>query len=588
MYPMYLTFSEDRREVEEAQFWFRDTLHFPVPLTPFECFGPEVNTVALSQNNSRTFVVPPSIGLEFRLLFGHVYVSFRPVKDPQEVGRRAQIFRKRAGHYYENWDQAYAGWIEKMEMLCREAEAIEFSNLPEIEDESVVVNRVGVGSSHNMFAAYNNLLVLHNRAWNLHAELLNLTYAAYLTFVHFCKEAFPGIKSQTVANMVSGMDAVLFRPDDELKKLARAALDLGLAEVFEQRCAPEEVIARLRDSETGKQWLEKMEAASHPWFEMNTAPHPGFFHDCKAWRDDLTVPFRAIAGYIVRLRKGESIDRPLAELRAERDRIAQEYAQALSTDADRANFQRMLGLARKVYPVSENHLFYVENWFQSVFYRKVESLGRVFAERGIFEKPEDIFFLHRFEINYALYDLFISWATLVPARGEKYWRREVARRREMYEKFKTWKYPLALGPTPEAITDHFAITLHGFSTEMIRGWAGPQAEGVSELSGTPGAPGVAEGPARVIYSPKDLGQIVTGEVLVCPATSPSWAPVFDQIAALVTDAGGLLGHGAIVAREYGLPAVVGTTIATTTIKTGDRVRVDGSEGKVTVLERIPR
>ena len=82
---------------------------------------------------------------------------------------------------------------------------------------------------------------------------------------------------------------------------------------------------------------------------------------------------------------------------------------------------------------------------------------------------------------------------------------------------------------------------------------------------------------------REIGQIRDGEVLVCPVTAPSWGPVFGRIAAAVSDIGGTMSHAAIVAREYGMPAVVGTGQATTRIRTGDRVRVDGDRGIVTIL-----
>ena len=75
-----------------------------------------------------------------------------------------------------------------------------------------------------------------------------------------------------------------------------------------------------------------------------------------------------------------------------------------------------------------------------------------------------------------------------------------------------------------------------------------------------------------------------GEILVCTITSPAWAPIFSKIAATVTDIGGIMSHAAIVSREYGLPAVVGTGTATSRIKTGQRVRVDGSSGTVQILD----
>jgi pyruvate,water dikinase len=82
----------------------------------------------------------------------------------------------------------------------------------------------------------------------------------------------------------------------------------------------------------------------------------------------------------------------------------------------------------------------------------------------------------------------------------------------------------------------------------------------------------------------EIGAIQQGEVLVCPVTAPSWAPVFPKITAAVSDIGGMMSHAAIIAREYGMPAVVGTGHATKRIKTGDRVRVDGDAGTVTILD----
>jgi pyruvate,water dikinase len=98
------------------------------------------------------------------------------------------------------------------------------------------------------------------------------------------------------------------------------------------------------------------------------------------------------------------------------------------------------------------------------------------------------------------------------------------------------------------------------------------------------SPGLVEGPARVIFSPEQIGEIQQGEILVAPLTAPSWAPIFGKIQATVTDTGGMMSHAAIVCREYGLPAVTGTGFATTNIKTGQRIRVDGNNGVVTVID----
>ena len=108
-----------------------------------------------------------------------------------------------------------------------------------------------------------------------------------------------------------------------------------------------------------------------------------------------------------------------------------------------------------------------------------------------------------------------------------------------------------------------------------------------ELRGVPASPGTVEGRARVVLSPAQIPEVGTGEILVCPATAPAWAPVFAHVGAVVSDVGGTMSHAAILCREYGIPAVLGTGHATRRVATGDLVRVDGAAGTVTILDRAP-
>jgi pyruvate,water dikinase len=100
------------------------------------------------------------------------------------------------------------------------------------------------------------------------------------------------------------------------------------------------------------------------------------------------------------------------------------------------------------------------------------------------------------------------------------------------------------------------------------------------IQGVAASPGQVTGTARVLTGPDDFGQMQPGDVLVAPLTTPAWTPLFAMASAVVTDIGGPLSHGSIVAREYGIPAVLGTGIATRRIQTGQTVTVDGSEGTV--------
>ncbi len=104
------------------------------------------------------------------------------------------------------------------------------------------------------------------------------------------------------------------------------------------------------------------------------------------------------------------------------------------------------------------------------------------------------------------------------------------------------------------------------------------------MTGAPASPGTVEGIARVVITAEELTSVRDGDILVCPITSPAWAPIFSNIQAVVTDIGGVMSHAAIVCREFGLPAVVGTGRATAEIATGQRIRVDGSTGVVTILD----
>ncbi|GHH78938.1 PEP-utilizing enzyme [Promicromonospora soli] len=103
---------------------------------------------------------------------------------------------------------------------------------------------------------------------------------------------------------------------------------------------------------------------------------------------------------------------------------------------------------------------------------------------------------------------------------------------------------------------------------------------VADLAGTPGSLGRASGPARVVHGPDDFARVLPGDVLVCRFTEPAWTALFGVVAAVVTETGGVLSHAAIVAREYGIPAVLAVSGAMTTLRDGETVTVDGGAGRV--------
>ena len=102
------------------------------------------------------------------------------------------------------------------------------------------------------------------------------------------------------------------------------------------------------------------------------------------------------------------------------------------------------------------------------------------------------------------------------------------------------------------------------------------------LSGQPASPGIATGPVRIVSDPEDFPQVESGDVLVARTTTPAWTPLFDRVCAIVTDSGTAAAHASLIAREYGIPAVVATGNATRILSNGQRVTVDGRQGTVRV------
>lgn len=581
-YPYYHVFSEERRAFEEGKFWFTDKIHHAEPMYPFDAIMCEVHWIGLSQYNTRIFMVPAALGMDQRILNGYLYMSPNGIEDTAEIQRRSEIFRERAGYYFDNWDRLYDQWQSKAQAHIAALTAIEVNSLPDMEDVSIVTEGKGVSSGYELLEAYNRVIESLFKIWQYHFEMLNLGYFAYLTFLEFCREAFPGIPDQSVAKMVAGIDVLLFRPDDELRALARLGVELGLQGELLREHATDALLAVLEASDAGRTWLARLDQAKRPWFNFSTGN--GLYHHDRSWIDDLQLPLAALRDYVARLERGEDIDRPVDEIRATRDRITEEYRSFLDGEDSRKTFTDLLELSRRVFPYVENHNFFVEHWHHTVFWNKIRDFGKIFRDSGFIADAEDVFFLNRFEIETALFDLITAWAVGTPARGPGVWPAEVERRKAIYATLRAWRPPSGLGTPPHRIADPFMIMLWGIDDTIVSEWAGGAgARNPAEVRGCAAAPGFAEGLARVIHSTDQLSELRPGEILVCPVTTPSWAPVFGRIGAAVSDSGGIMSHAAIVAREYGLPAVVGTFDGTERIRTGQRVRVNGDTGVVTVL-----
>lgn len=579
LYPYYMVFQDNLRESEEAKFFFCDSQHWPNVFKPFDAITVEFAVKCLGQYNTRQWLIPPANGIDFKIHNGYCYMS--PVGvSPELIPGRVPQFLERAGFYFQNWNDLLDNWHRKVKGVIDEMESVTFETLPEVVDIEWVKGGVGLDPTYHLIHNYNKMIDLCYKTWMYHFEFLNLGYAAYLDFFGFCKESFPGIPDLSIAKMVQGIDVDLFRPDDELRKLAKLAVELGVADTIRENDL-DGALTTLAATDAGRQWVAAWEAAKYPWFNFTTGN--GFYSSDKYWIEHLYIPFGYVQDYTAKVVAGENIDRPTEAIAAERDRITEEYRDSLPSEEAQAAFDGKLGLARVVFPYVENHNFYIEHWAMSVFWRKMRQLSDVLTDAGFFADPQDMFYFRREEILNLLFDYGRGWAMGVPSIGPSYLPAEVARRKKIVDALATAPPKPAFNEPPAVVTEPFTIMLWGITTESVQGWLS-SSDNTNQLKGMAASPGTVEGVARVIYSPDDLGLLQDGEILITRVTAPSWAPVFGKIKATVTDIGGMMSHAAIVCREYGLPAVTGTGSATTTIKTGDRIRVNGAMGEVTILE----
>ncbi|MEV6235028.1 PEP-utilizing enzyme [Saccharopolyspora shandongensis] len=580
LYPYNLVF-QNLSGAEDEKFWFCDSQHWPTVFKPFETIGGEFAVKCLGQYNTRHLRIPSANGIEFKVHLGYLYMSPVPVPE-DEIPQRVPEFERRVSHYFQNWDELLASWHRKVRATIDEMEALIFEPLPEVVPFADIESGKAKDGSEVLMENYDRLIQLCYQNWQYHFEFLNLGYLAYLDFFGFCKQLFPGIPDQSVAKMVQGVDMELFRPDDELKKLAALAVELGLQSAFSDTDDVAGTLRRVRELPGGEKWVEAYTAAQDPWFNFTVGN--GFYGHDKYWIEYQEIPLGFIADYIRRLDKGHEIRRPVEELTAERDRVVAEYRELIDGD-ELAAFDAKRALAATAYPYVENHNFYIEHWTMGVFWRKVRELGSMFADAGFWAQRDDLLYLTRGEVRDAIFDLVTAWAVGAEPTGPHYWPAEIERRRGIIDALATQRPQPALNTPPVEITEPFTMMLYGITTEQVRQWLGDAAAAEdSTITGMAASPGVVEGPARVVQHADELGQVREGEILVATITAPSWGPIFGKIKAAVTDIGGMMSHAAIVCREYGLPAVTGTGTGSTTIKTGQRIRVDGGAGRVEIIE----
>jgi pyruvate,water dikinase len=279
------------------------------------------------------------------------------------------------------------------------------------------------------------------------------------------------------------------------------------------------------------------------------------------WGDDRESLLRQVA---VMLGLGPNADPEAAHARAAQRRKARER-EVLARVARgpwgflrRRVFERVLRATQRYMIHRDNQRHTFEPYFLELR-RAYSAIGARLAEQQALEQADDIFFLGKTEI----YDHLDGRLDAARLRNRASWRRE------------WWQRVTKQEPPAH---------LQGNQPFEPQSGAAPSAD----LMGSGGAPGVVTGPVRVIASLQQLYLIRAGEILVTHAIDPAWTPVFSTIGGVISVEGGMLAHAAVLGREYGLPVVVGAAGATSRLKDGDIVRINGTTGAVSILEQAPQ
>ena len=257
------------------------------------------------------------------------------------------------------------------------------------------------------------------------------------------------------------------------------------------------------------------------------------------------------------------------DIAQERERQTAAIAQSLEP-WQRWVFETLLGWAQKYGPYREEALFYIGAAWPTLR-GFAHELGRRLVEDGALQAPDDIFYLNMADVETTLAARVAVRVTGQPMPDFKTLAQD---RRALREARKQLQPPPKIPDVPYKLGP---IDMTIFETQK------QTDEDDGSLKGFAVSPGSVTGLATIIRSPADFEKMAPGAILVCPTTTPAWTPLFSQAVGLVTEIGGILAHGSIVAREYGIPAVMGVNGATQRIKDGQMITVDGDRGVVTLM-----
>jgi pyruvate,water dikinase len=545
---------DEENDIKNYGVWFCDITHGTPPWKPLyilhSWLWPGYRGI---QRAYEQLSVPTSRGWDIRCKDGYPYPSVLLTTD-EEAKERAVIFRVKIRPYIENfacmWNKSKADLQKSYEDLRKTYGLETYESITKL-------------SNIDLLQIFEAFLAVDTKVWDVHMEFFVSVYYLFGLFEQMCRELLGiGHSSVLFSKAMAGFDSMAFKFNREIWALGKRAANLGLSETFSTTVDGGELLAALERSATGKTWLaeysEFLKVYGWRCERMTDWATPSWLE-----KPSLGMPLIKVA---VAAGGDSTIEAKYTQASKDREQAEKDILAKVPVE-QRDWFEALMKSAQMAGYWSEDHTYYCELYSCAMGRWITREIGRRFANASVLDDPEDIYFLIVSEIKKGLIPMgHVSLRHYAKSRKAE------------------WQGYLKITPqmfygNPEFMKEMVRkdpVILAASCVPNIR----PELK--ADLYGGASAPGVAEGVARVIMNESQLGDLQPGEILVAPATSAQWTPVFEIIKGLVTDGGGALSHAVIVAREYGIPAVTGCQTATSTIKTGDRVKVDGDLGIVCI------
>jgi phosphohistidine swiveling domain-containing protein len=557
-------------EVEQHFFWVYDDLHIPHPVSPmfFDIGGWWLSC----DHMFRRFGTPFAVDWLAKNINGYVYTTAIPA-DPDirvegtEYSSRYQArvprdagFAANMGAYLDTvlpvYGDHFADWWR--DRLVPEMDR----NFAYLEGQLDTADRMTLAETA---ALLEDAIDVHDRHWKIHWMLNFAQLSATLKLRAVMEQTRGSVDEELLGRLQNSAsdrnwDSIeaLWRMKNEVRD------DAELRAAFESESTAE--IARaLGATERGQRFIsERIEPYQREFGWHAVWSHEFIFPTV---REQLEPILELVRGYLA---TGYEYPAAIEAMRRDIEAASREILDGLSGEAleqMRAANEVNLRMA----PLTPDHHFYIDQGANAHLRLVLLAVGRKLVDAGRLDRPDDVLFLRYNELRMLIGSAEALDARLIVARRRA--EREAAAR----VRPRNWVGTV----TPSQLAFPYLVNWgypERFYQEAVD--AGP-VDG--RITGIAGSPGVVEGTARVVMTVDQFDEVRDGDVLVCQMTNPAWVVLFTKIAALVTDTGGVTSHPAVLSREFGIPAVIGTSVATDRIRTGDRLRVDGSTGVVEIL-----